>query len=102
MSAKKEGNAGLAYVYKILMNSLYGRFGINPRCTITEICSNERYKHVLRKSGFLYGWGEELFICSYFSYTLKLDEYAVPRNAAVQIAAAITAYARIHMHPYTI
>jgi len=33
--AQKEGNSGLSYVYKILMNSLYGRFGINPRSTIT-------------------------------------------------------------------
>jgi len=32
--AKAEGNTGLAYVYKILMNSLYGRFGINPNSTI--------------------------------------------------------------------
>lgn len=30
LKAKKEGNSGLSYVYKILMNSLYGRFGINP------------------------------------------------------------------------
>lgn len=33
--AKAEGNTGLAYVYKILMNSLYGRFGINPNSTIS-------------------------------------------------------------------
>lgn len=36
-----------------------------------------------------------------FSYDTKTSElYNQPRNAAVQIAAAITAHARIHMHPY--
>lgn len=33
--AKKEGNDLLSFVYKILMNSLYGRFGINPKSTRT-------------------------------------------------------------------
>lgn len=51
LNARREGNDGLAYVYKILMNSLYGRFGINPKSSITEICSNERYKQLLRESG---------------------------------------------------
>ncbi|GJW60703.1 ribonuclease H-like domain-containing protein [Tanacetum coccineum] len=32
--ARKEGNDVLSYVYKILMNSLYGRFEINPKSTI--------------------------------------------------------------------
>lgn len=30
LEAKKTGNDAMSYVYKILMNSLYGRFGINP------------------------------------------------------------------------
>nr|XP_048322176.1 DNA polymerase-like [Ziziphus jujuba var. spinosa] len=37
--AKKTGKDAMAYGYKILMNSLYGRFGINLVCTITEICN---------------------------------------------------------------
>ncbi|GJR39502.1 cytochrome c oxidase subunit 1 [Tanacetum coccineum] len=35
LEARKEGNDALSYVYKILMNSLYGRFGINP-ATVTS------------------------------------------------------------------
>lgn len=42
MNAKKEGNNSLSYVYKILMNSLYGRFGINTKSTITEICDKKK------------------------------------------------------------
>lgn len=36
--AKASGNSALAYVYRILMNSLYGRFVKNPLSTVTEIC----------------------------------------------------------------
>ncbi|GJS28896.1 zinc finger BED domain-containing protein RICESLEEPER 2 [Tanacetum coccineum] len=36
LEARKEGNDALSYVYKILMNSLYGRFRINLKSTITE------------------------------------------------------------------
>lgn len=36
--AKKTGDDAMAYGYKILMNSLYGRFGINPQSTVTEVC----------------------------------------------------------------
>ena len=58
LKAKKEGNDGLSYVYKILMNSLYGRFGINPQSTITEICTREQYEQFLRKPGFMWSlWG---------------------------------------------
>jgi hypothetical protein len=38
LEARISGNEALAaYVYKILMNSLYGRFGINPKSTTTEV-----------------------------------------------------------------
>ncbi|KAL4553871.1 hypothetical protein LXL04_040145 [Taraxacum kok-saghyz] len=52
LEAKKSGNDALSYVYKILMNSLYGRFGINPMGTITEVCDNERRPHLMRKTDF--------------------------------------------------
>jgi len=51
--AKREGNAGFAYVSKILMNSLYGRFGRNPRSTISEICTEQRYEELLSLKGLL-------------------------------------------------
>lgn len=103
LKAKKDGNDGLSYVYKLLMNSLYGRFGINPVSTITEICSKVRYEQMLRQKGsfmFAEALGDEYFICSYCSDTLKSSDYVVPRIAAVHISAAISAYARIYMHPY--
>lgn len=45
LKARNDKNEALAYVYKILMNSLYGRFGIHPKSTITEVCNYVQYKH---------------------------------------------------------
>lgn len=98
--AKKEGNSGLSYVYKILMKSLYGRFGINPRSTITEITDFSRYQELMMLSSFQGADRalENSWLVSYDSETIEY--FSHPRNAAVQISAAITAYARIYMHPY--
>jgi len=44
---------------------------------------------------------ENSWLVSYKSYDSETQEYySHPRNAAVQISAAITAGARIHMYPY--
>lgn len=37
------------------MNSLYGRFGINPKSTTAVICDEYRYKHLLRHSELILG-----------------------------------------------
>ncbi|GJT97805.1 DNA polymerase-like protein [Tanacetum coccineum] len=79
LEARKEGNDALSYVYKILMNSLYGRFGINPKSTITE----------------------NKFIVSYHTNTGNDRTYCnPPKNFAVQLAAVITTSARIYIYPY--
>nr|GEY54971.1 DNA polymerase-like [Tanacetum cinerariifolium] len=70
LEAKNAGHIAVSYVYKILMNSLYGRFGINPLSSKTLI-------------------GVSL-----------LDQWKPPSNSAVQLAVAITASVRIHMYPY--
>ena len=48
--AKSTGKDAMSYIYKILMNSLYGRLGINPKYTITEVCDLERYNHLIKTS----------------------------------------------------
>jgi hypothetical protein len=103
LEARKSGNEALAYVYKILMNSLYGRFGINPKSTISEVCDEDRYNHLLRYSEFLScdPLGENYKLVSYHINTGKSSEYwNPPKHSAVQLAAAITASARIYMYPY--
>ena len=103
LEARISGNESLAYVYKILMNSLYGRFGINPKSTTTEVCDLHRYNDLIRHSEFIFGemLSENNYIVAYHSNTEKgLDYWKPPKNSAVQLAAAITASARIYMYPY--
>lgn len=103
LDARKSGNESLSYVYKILMNSLYGRFGINPKSTITEVCDEERYNDLIRHSELIFGdmLSENNYIVAYHSNTGKDEDYwNPPKNSAVQLAAAITASARIYMYPY--
>ena len=103
LKARKEGNDAMAYVYKILMNTLYGRFGINPKSTTTEVCDFNRYKHLLRNSEFIFSdmLSENNYIVAYHSNTDKGSDYwNPPKHSAVQLAAAVTASARIYMYPY--
>lgn len=103
LEAKKEKNEAMAYVYKTLMNSLYGRFGINPKSTITEICDEKKSKNMLRHCDLIFSelLDENKYIISFHSNTDKGPDYwKPPENSAVQLAAAITAYARIYMYPY--
>ena len=103
LEARKAGNEALAFVYKILMNSLYGRFGINPKSTTTEICDEDRFKSLIKNSEFISSdmLSENNYVVSYHTNTETGSDYwNPPKNSAVQLAAAITASARIHMYPY--
>jgi hypothetical protein len=104
LDAKNAGNVALSYVYKTLMNSLYGRFGINPESTTTEICDFERYKFLCRRDGYLIldeQISDTKFIVSYHTNTGKTPEsWNPPKNSAIQLAAAITSCARIHMYKH--
>ncbi|KAL4341478.1 hypothetical protein GQ457_08G030630 [Hibiscus cannabinus] len=99
--AKKNNNDAQSYVYKILMNSLYGRFGINPKCSITEICDEERFHKILEMTGLIKGEkiSENNYIAVYWQNTDETpdSDWSPPRISAVQLAAAVTACARIHM-----
>lgn len=102
--AKKTGNEAMAFGYKLLMNSLYGRFGINPKSTITEICNKERHDLLLKRDNFVSGnmLSEHYYIASYISNAGNVADsgWNPPRISAVQISAAITACSRIHMYKY--
>ncbi|KAL2330707.1 hypothetical protein Fmac_018288 [Flemingia macrophylla] len=102
-NAKKMGNNALSYVYKLLMNSLYGRFGINPQSTKTEMCNKSRRDRLFRRAEFIdeVFIREDLYMVSYLTNPGKGPSYwEPPKNSAVQLAAAITASARIYMYKY--
>lgn len=85
------------------MNSLYGRFGINPRSTITEVCDREREDSLTQRDNLIYGdkLSEHYYIVTYVSNRSVDDsDWNPPKISAVQLAAAITACARIHMYQY--
>ncbi|KAL2930869.1 DNA polymerase [Bienertia sinuspersici] len=103
LQAKKEGNDALSFVYKILMNSLYGRFGINPESTLTEICDFQRYRKLMQDPSFVsaYNISKENYIVSYRSnMDDEMYQWEPPKNSAVHISAAVTANARIYMYPF--
>lgn len=103
LQAKKDGNEALSFVYKILMNSLYGRFGINPNSTKTELCDSKRYHFLMKQDSFItaHPIKENQYMVYY--HTVMVDDsfhWAPPKNSAVQLSAAITACARIYMYPF--
>lgn len=103
LEAKKRGDAPMTYLYKILMNSLYGRFGLNPESTLTEICNKSRFDEWIKKDNFKSGekLNDQYYLVSYSSNCYSDDEgWKAPKMSAVHLAAAITACARIHMYPH--
>lgn len=54
LEAKASGNKALSYILKILLNSLFGRFGISPESTITKLVKfEEANEAVMRNPGFI-------------------------------------------------
>lgn len=103
LEVKKSGDEAMSWVYKVLMNSLYGRFGMNPESLVTEICKYDKYMELLMTDTFKTAekLNEEYYIVQYISNTNVDDhDWKAPRLSAVHLSAAITSYARIYMHPY--
>jgi hypothetical protein len=105
MIAKTEGNKGLSDLYKILMNSLYGRFGIKPDSTVTTILDEDQLKLFTEEQKREYeqytALGNDYFILEYQSNTFESgSHWNPPRKAAVQLSAAVTASALIYMHRF--
>lgn len=45
--AKIDKDEAMSYINKILMNSLYGRFGIRPHINISEVCDSDRFQYIV-------------------------------------------------------
>jgi hypothetical protein len=102
LEAKKKGEKAKAFILKTTMNSLYGRFGISPDSTITKIVSEKEAFKYVRQPGFINSehLGDDKYTVTYKSNPSQDSEAKPPANTAVQISAAITAYARIKMYPF--
>jgi len=93
------------YIAKIIMNSLYGRFGMDDNFIISEIISKEnfeKYEELDKDNSILdvIELDNNLLVQSKNSKVeldTLLDNGSETHNVNIAIAAAITAYARIHM-----
>jgi hypothetical protein len=91
----------LNYIAKILLNSLYGRFGMNDQFPKIEVISEDFINNFENK--FLDQIIDKIklgnkYIIIYNSSEVLDDPKT--HNISVSIAAAITAYARIHMSQF--
>jgi len=92
----------LNFIAKILLNSLYGRFGMtdnfeNINIIDKKFCSDFENKYLDQITDKIDLDSHVLII--YKTSLEKLDNYG-SHNICVAIAAAITAYARIHMSQF--
>ncbi|XP_042426081.1 DNA polymerase-like [Zingiber officinale] len=95
--AKKAGFEAMSFILKLCMNSLFGRFGMDPEGQVSEICSFSRYEELLVQSGFRSTdkLDDDVYLVNYRRNIrhLSAEEWRPPRNLAIQISAAISAYA---------
>ena len=98
------------YTAKILLNSLYGRFGMNDEFNILDIVNKEGLKEI-EESNFsienivpLMSGKIEKYLISYNNpdnqIITKMDGNKETHNINIAIASAVTAYARIHMSQF--
>lgn len=104
LEAKKAGDGSMTFIYKLLMNSLYGRFGMNPESIVTEICNKKKYEEFMKTDNFQSAekLNDYYYIVNYIVNSTGSDdaEWTAPKMSAVQLSAAITACARIYMYPF--
>jgi len=95
----------LNYISKIIMNSLYGRFGMDDQFTSTQIVHKEDYlKFEKANIGFINDvipLTDSYLVNQNVDYTnTDLDSQSETHNINIAIASAITSYARIVMSSF--
>jgi DNA polymerase elongation subunit (family B) len=97
------------YTSKILLNSLYGRFGMDDSFNLLLIVNNkelleiEKDFNVLNITPFKLKKGDKYLISFNNPDTqtiTKMDGNKETHNINIAIASAVTAYARIHMNQF--
>jgi hypothetical protein len=87
------------FIAKILLNSLYGRFGMNDNFENIDIIHKVFYSDFENK--FIDQITNKIeiddYIMVFYNSSENLNEDKEEHNISVGIAAAITAYSRIHM-----
>lgn len=89
MDAKRKGNTAIAYVAKLMLNSLYGKFGQRDRNVSLEPYDRERLEDHMRAGRDVYMLSPELMQV----VTTRLAPHAFPA-----IAGLVTARARVKLY----
>lgn len=87
-TAQEAGDDVLATILKLLMNSLYGKFGQREECVTIKLLSGSQQKELLESGGHFQSLGQ---------FSIVTEQNALP-HVFVGIAAHVTAYARVALH----
>jgi DNA polymerase elongation subunit (family B) len=96
-------------ICKLLLNSLYGRFGMDDSFIFSQIISKKDYPNFEKQKGFKESIQDLIELGDNYLVQLKnpqvgiktdLDNGFETHNVNIAIAAAVTAYARIHMSQF--
>lgn len=95
----------LNYIAKIIMNSLYGRFGMDDQFTSSVIVDKDDYtkfeKHNIGFINDVLPLTNNYLVNLNIDYTnTKIETYSETHNVNIAIASAITSYARIAMSQF--
>ena len=85
----------LNLIAKILLNSLYGRFGMNEIIMKYEIFSKEEFSQITEDKIL-----DFIEIEDHILVGLEIESNEDSHNISIGVAAAITAYSRIHMSQF--
>lgn len=86
------------FIAKILLNSLYGRFGMNDNFDSIDVIPKEFYADFENK--FLDFIIDRVEVGDYWIIFFRCENTSANRNVSVSISSAITAYSRINMSQY--
>jgi len=96
-------------IAKLLLNSLYGRFGMNDSFTYSQIINKKDYPNFEKQEGFKDSIQDLVKLGSNYLVQLKnpkveigtdLDNGFITHNVNISIASVVTAYTRIHMSQF--
>lgn len=94
-----DSSDSLYYIAKLLMNALYGRFGLNPEAREVVIVTHEESEKIIaeRKNVLIIPLlGGKVMV----SYDLHSEEEINITDISVSVSSAIAAYSRIEMSKY--
>ncbi len=88
--AQENNDEALSYTAKILMNSLYGKFGQKNKGEAIEFASGEKRRELLANGRTFTDYGDYI----------TFDEERIVEHQFFGLAAFITAYARLKLYSY--